>query len=82
MLVRIVIAWIAGAILALGGFNHVIVDTLELVFGIRYGDAIPWSFVAGNFFLAVAGNMIGGIGLVTLVRFAQAHAGGSTPADA
>src|SRR5207245_10157283 len=32
--VRMTIAWIAGAILALGSFNHVIVITLELIFGI------------------------------------------------
>jgi formate/nitrite transporter FocA (FNT family) len=80
MLVRVVIAWIAGSILALGGFDHVIVDTLELVYGIRFGDDIPWLFVAGNFGLAALGNMVGGIGLITLNRFAQAHAGRSSPA--
>jgi formate/nitrite transporter FocA (FNT family) len=73
--VRIVVAWIAGSILALGSFDHVIVVTVELVFGIRFGDAIPWSFVVGNFGLAALGNMVGGIGLVTLNRFTQAHAG-------
>src|SRR3954453_7188203 len=71
--VRVTIAWIAGAILALGSFNHVIVITLELIFGIRFGAHVPWSFVVGNFLLAAAGNMIGGIGLVTLNRFAQAR---------
>jgi formate/nitrite transporter FocA (FNT family) len=76
--VRISIAWIAGAILALGSFNHVIVVTLELIFGIRFGAHIPWSFVLTNFFLAAAGNMIGGIGLVTLNRFTQARSGGKT----
>jgi formate/nitrite transporter FocA (FNT family) len=76
--VRIAIAWIAGAILALGSFNHVIVVTLELIFGIRFGAHIPWSFVLTNFFLAAAGNMIGGIGLVTLNRFTQARSGGKT----
>jgi formate-nitrite transporter family protein len=75
VLVRLIVAWIAGALLALGSFNHVIVVTLELVLGIRYGADIPWSFVVGNFFLAVAGNMIGGIGLVTLNRFTQARGG-------
>src|SRR3954471_21428633 len=76
--VRISVAWIAGAILALGGFNHVIVVTLELIFGKRFGADIPWSFILENFFVAAAGNMIGGIGLVTLNRFTQAKAGGST----
>jgi formate-nitrite transporter family protein len=76
--VRITIAWIAGAILALGSFNHVIVITLELIFGIRFGAHIPWTFVLENFFLAAAGNAIGGIGLVTLNRFTQARSGGGT----
>lgn len=32
-----------------------------------------------TFGLAAAGNRVGGIGLVTLTRFAQAHAGGGPP---
>jgi formate-nitrite transporter family protein len=76
--VRVAVAWIAGAILALGSFNHVIVITLELIFGIRFGAHVPWSFVVSNFFLAAAGNMIGGIGLVTLNRFTQARSGGGS----
>jgi formate-nitrite transporter family protein len=75
VLVRLTVAWIAGALLALGSFNHVIVITLELVLGIRYGAHVPWSFVVGNFFLAAAGNLIGGVGLVTLNRFTQARSG-------
>ena len=75
--IRLTVAWVTGAFLALGHLNHVIVVTIELIFGIRYGAHIPWSFVAGNFFLAAAGNMIGGIGLVTLNRFTQAKSGAS-----
>lgn len=78
--IRVTIAWIAGAILALGSFNHVIVVTLELIFGIRFGAHVPWSFVVSNFFLAAAGNMVGGIGLVTLNRFTQARSGGGSEA--
>jgi formate-nitrite transporter family protein len=70
--VRIAVAWIAGAMLALGSFDHVIVVSLELVLGIRFGADVPWSFVVENFFVAAAGNMAGGIGLVTLNRFTQA----------
>ena len=72
--VRVTVAWITGAILALGGFNHVIVVTLELIYGIRFGDDIPWQFVLGNFGLAALGNMVGGIGLVTPNRFTQGTA--------
>ena len=75
--IKLTVAWVTGAFLALAHLNHVIVVTLELIFGIRYGAHIPWSFVAGNFFLAAAGNMIGGIGLVTLNRFTQAKSGAS-----
>jgi len=74
--VRMSIAWIAGVILALGNFNHVIVVSLELIFAKRFGADFPWIFVLGNFFVAAAGNMIGGIGLVTLNRFTQARSGG------
>ena len=69
--VRITVAWIAGTMLALGDFDHVIVVTIELIYGIRFGDDIPWLFVLGNFGLAAAGNMLGGIGLVTLNRLTQ-----------
>jgi formate/nitrite transporter FocA (FNT family) len=75
MLARITVAWIAGALLALGAFNHVIVITLELIFGLRYGIEMSWAFVAGNFALAAAGNILGGIGLVTLNRLTQGTAG-------
>jgi formate/nitrite transporter FocA (FNT family) len=70
--VRILMAWLAGALLTLGAFNHVIVATLQLVFGIRYGAHIRYAYVVGNFFLAVAGNMVGGLLFVTLTRFGQA----------
>ena len=75
MLVRVVVAWIAGALLALGSFNHVIVVTLELIFGYRFDAAYGWTFILGNFFLAAAGNMVGGLGLVTLNRLTQGKQG-------
>ena len=46
MRVRLFVAWVAGSMLALGGLNHVIVVTLELFFGIRFGAHIPWIFLA------------------------------------
>jgi formate-nitrite transporter family protein len=75
MLVRVVVAWIAGAMLALGSFNHVIVITLELIFGYRYGAHFNWAFIVGNFGIAAAGNIVGGIGLVTLNRLTQGKVG-------
>jgi formate/nitrite transporter FocA (FNT family) len=73
MTTRIVTAWICGALLALGTFNHVIVVTLEGFMGIRYGAPYGWGDLAGNFGTALVGNMLGGILLVTLTRMAQAR---------
>jgi formate/nitrite transporter FocA (FNT family) len=78
--IRLTVAWVTGAFLVLAHLNHVILETIELIFGIRYGAHIPWSFVVGNFFLAAAGNMIGGICLVTLNRFTQARAAAGSSA--
>jgi len=75
MMPRIVIAWLCGSLLALGSFNHVIVVTLELIFGLRYGAQYHWTFILGNFGLAALGNIIGGVGLVTLNRLTQGKAG-------
>jgi formate/nitrite transporter FocA (FNT family) len=77
MMPRVVVAWICGSILALGSFNHVIVVTLELIFGYRYGAHYSWLFILGNFGLAAAGNILGGVGLVTLNRLTQGKAGSS-----
>jgi len=75
MLVRVVVAWVAGAMLLLGGFDHVIVVTLEPILGYRFGAHLAWTFILGNFLLAAAGNMLGGIGLVTLNRLTQGRQG-------
>ena len=80
--IRIVAAWITGALLTLGAFNHVIVVTLEMFFGIRYGAPVGWGDMIDNFFTALLGNMIGGLLFVTLNRTTQAKSGGgSKPSD-
>jgi formate/nitrite transporter FocA (FNT family) len=70
--VRIVAAWLTGTLLTLGAFNHVIVVTLELFAGIRYGAPIGWDDWFGNMAVAAAGNLVGGLLFVTLTRFGQA----------
>src|SRR3954468_20544622 len=70
--VRITMAWITGAVIALGTFNHAIVSTLELVFGMRYGADVDVSQVLANLAIAVIGNLIGGLLFVTFVRSVQA----------
>jgi formate/nitrite transporter FocA (FNT family) len=74
MMVRIVTAWTVGALLALGTLNHVIVVTLELIAGIRYGADVGYGDVAANAGIAAAGNLLGGVVFVTLTRFGQARA--------
>jgi formate/nitrite transporter FocA (FNT family) len=69
--VRIVMAWLTGTLILLGTFNHAIVSTLELVFGIRYGADVPVSQLLANLGLAVAGNLVGGLAFVTFVRTVQ-----------
>jgi formate-nitrite transporter family protein len=69
---RIVCAWITGVLLTLGSLNHVIVVTLEMIFGLRFGADIGGLDVVQNFFVAAGGNMVGGIVFVTLTRTSQA----------
>lgn len=70
---RVLVAWIAGTLLTLGSFDHVIVVTLEMIFGIRFGTpGLDWLDVAQNFGIAAAGNMLGGLAFVTLTRTSQA----------
>ena len=70
--VRIVMSWLVGALIALGSFNHAIVSTIEVVFGMRYGADIGTDQLFANLGLSVAGNLGGGLLLVTFARSAQA----------
>jgi formate/nitrite transporter FocA (FNT family) len=70
--VRIVMAWITGALIALGTFNHAIVSTIELVFGMRFGADVDVLQLLADLGIAVAGNLVGGLVFVTFVRTLQA----------
>ena len=74
--VRLVMAWIVGAVIALGTFNHAIVSTLEEIFGMRYGADVDAGQVVANLGLAIAGNVAGGLVFVTFARTAQALGAG------
>jgi formate/nitrite transporter FocA (FNT family) len=69
--VRLVMAWLVGSVIALGTFNHAIVSTVELVFGMRYGASVSYGDLFTNLGVSVAGNLVGGLALVTFARFAQ-----------
>jgi len=75
---RIVIAWIAGTLLALASLNHVIVVTLELIIGMRLGTTISLEDTATNFVIAAAGNLVGGLLFVTVTRTSQAIGSGES----
>lgn len=70
--VRIVMAWIVGTLLVLGGFNHAIVSTIELFYGIRFGADIGYDQLVSNLGVSVVSNLVGGLSLVTFARSAQA----------
>ena len=70
--VRIVMAWLAGTLLTLTVFNHVIVVTLEMFAALRYGAPISWAHLFSNLGIAAVGNFVGGLGFVTLTRYGQA----------
>ncbi|NIC00886.1 formate/nitrite transporter family protein [Halobacterium sp. R2-5] len=69
---RITMAYIVGVLLALGPFDHVIVTTLHVVFGILSGADVGYGLVAEVLVVTTAGNLVGGLGLVTLTHVAQA----------
>ena len=75
--VRIVMSWIVGALIVLGTFNHAIVSTIEIVFGMRYGADVSVADLFSNLGLAIGGNLVGGLLLVTFARSAQAFAASS-----
>jgi len=75
--VRITMAWIVGTILVLGSFNHAIVGVIEMFYGLRFGGPIGWDQVFSNLGIAIAGNLVGGLVLVTFVRSAQVFGGSS-----
>ncbi|MFL5860156.1 MAG: formate/nitrite transporter family protein [Solirubrobacteraceae bacterium] len=78
---RIAVALTIGFTIAAPNLNHVIVGTGEMMFGVLGGSShAGWSDVAVNFVIALAGNIVGGTGFVTLARFLQARAEQQGPA--
>jgi len=72
---RIIAALTAGFILAAPSLNHAVVGFAEMTFGIFAGTAhSDWGDLGRTVGLGIAGNLIGGIGLVFTTRLAQARA--------
>ena len=70
---RILIAIVIGFLLAAPSLNHAVVAVGEIAFGLFAGtpDKATWVDLAQNFPVAVLGNLIGGLGFVTLARATQ-----------
>ena len=68
---RISVTYIAGFILALGAFDHVVVSALHLLFGVWLGGDVAYADVGRNILLSGAGNLLGGLVLMTLTHTAQ-----------
>jgi formate/nitrite transporter FocA (FNT family) len=69
---RMTLAYVVGFLLALGPFDHVVVTALHVVFGILFGATITIGALAETVAVATAGNLVGGLGLVTLTHVPQA----------
>lgn len=69
---RIIAALIIGFVLAAPNLNHAVVSFGELAFGIISGTAaVGWDDLVRNVAIAIAGNLVGGVGLVFMTRIAQ-----------
>ncbi len=69
---RIALAYLVGFLLALGPFDHVVVSGLHVFFGILFGAEIGFGTLAMIIAVVTAGNLVGGLSLVTLTHIAQA----------
>jgi formate/nitrite transporter FocA (FNT family) len=72
---RILVAYMVGFFLALGPFDHVIVSALHVLFGVWLSETVTWTQLAINVALATVGNLVGGLGLITLTHTAQVKSG-------
>jgi formate/nitrite transporter FocA (FNT family) len=68
---RITVAYVVGVLLTLGPFDHVIVTILQVLFGLFLGGKIGLGALAETTAIVTAGNLVGGLGLVTLSHVAQ-----------
>lgn len=69
---RIAVAYPVGVFLALGPFDHVVVSALHLLFGVLTTGEAGYRDVGSNMALSGAGNLVGGLLLMTLTHAVQA----------
>lgn len=69
---RIAMAYMTGFLLSIGPFEHVIVTALYIIQAMLLGAAIAWTSLLELLAVVTLGNLLGGLGLVTLTHIAQA----------
>jgi formate/nitrite transporter FocA (FNT family) len=73
---RILVAYMVGVFLAVGPFDHVVVSALHLLFGIWLSSAVTYGDLFTNIGVSTAGNLLGGLLLVTFTHVAQVKSNG------
>jgi formate/nitrite transporter FocA (FNT family) len=69
---RVIASLVIGFILAAPSLNHAIVGFGELIFGLFAGTThATWWDLVRTVVIAIAGNLVGGVGLVFTTRLAQ-----------
>jgi formate/nitrite transporter FocA (FNT family) len=77
----VMIIWLLAFIVGLGNFAHCIAASGEVLSAILTGHA-PWIAFPTWFLPAVAGNICGGVGMVTLLEYGQVVIGGDAESEA
>jgi formate/nitrite transporter FocA (FNT family) len=77
----VMIIWLLAFVVGLGNFAHCIAASGEVFAAILTGRA-PWITFPTWFLPAVAGNICGGVGMVTLLEYGQVIIGGDAAAEA
>jgi len=68
---QIALAYSVGVLLALGPFDHVVVTGLHVFVGLLFGVQVEAGQLVVVFGVGTVGNLVGGVGLVTLSHVAQ-----------
>lgn len=76
----VMIIWMLAFVVGLGGFAHCIAGSGEVLTSVFIGHLPPGTFPHW-LFPAVAGNICGGVGMVTLIEYGQVVYGGDAEAD-
>lgn len=77
----VMIIWMLAFVVGLGNFAHCIAASGEILTTVLVGQAALTSFLHW-LWLAVAGNICGGVGMVTLLEYGQVVYGGDAEAEA